>query len=153
MVFCELLLSHLQVLLAALISGAVAYVIWLSLRSKILFFGLTWYAAPMIPASHLVVIGTLVAERLMYVPLAGWSIFLGYVCQRMSGKIAWRKLVALVVIVGVCSALAARTVVRNRDWENNEVLFTRTLEIAPNSLKARSTTAPTLWLFSYSRLH
>ncbi len=72
-----------QVLLAFLIGCAAAFVIWQSLRSKskLLLFGLSWYAAPMIPATHLLVIGTLVAERLLYVPLAGWSIFLGYVCK------------------------------------------------------------------------
>jgi hypothetical protein len=126
-----------QVLLATLISGAVALYIWKSLRSRVLLFALTWYAAPMIPSSHLTVIGTLVAERLLYVPLAGWSIFLGYVLQHVSGRVLWRKWVALAVIVGVCTALAGRTVVRNRDWKNNNVLFTRTLEDAPNSLKAR----------------
>jgi hypothetical protein len=90
----------------------------------------------MLPATHLVgVIGTLIAERLLYVPLLGWAWMIGEGARRVSKNSTKKKIVLLVLLIACCGALGAKTVSRNRDWESNDVLFERTIEVVPNSLK------------------
>lgn len=125
-----------QVAVALLVAGVFLWLAWRALRIRELFFAFSWYVAPMIPATHLVVIGTLVAERLLYVPLLGWSIAVGVLCKRASGNSKGRQLVALVVVIFLCAALAYRGVERNRDWKTQTVLFHRTAEDVPGSVKA-----------------
>ncbi len=126
-----------QVALAAAAVALVGWLAWRSLRDTRLLYPLSWYAAPLLPATHVVgVIGTLVAERLLYLPCLGWAWLLGELARRATRKrsAAWTVGV-LVLLVGCCGALGARTVQRNGDWKNNEVLFHETLKVAPNSLK------------------
>ena len=82
------------------------------------------------------VIGTLVAERLLYVPCLGWAWLLGELSRRLTRKrSALWTVGVLLLLFGCCGALGARTVQRNQDWKSNEVLFQETLKVAPNSLK------------------
>ncbi len=110
-------LFTVQVAVAALIALAVLAVAWRALRDREVMFGLAWYIAPMLPATHVMVIGTLVAERLLYVPLIGWSVVAGIVCRRACGNVQWRQALALALVLCACSLLATRAVVRNRDWQ------------------------------------
>ena len=129
-----------EVALAAAATASVALLAWSAWKKGgETMMAVSWYVAPMLPATHLFgVIGTLVAERLLYIPLLGWAWLLGLMSDRWlcRNQSAWRTAAVLVLLVACCGALSARTVSRNRDWQSNEVLFNRTLQVAPNSLKA-----------------
>ncbi len=131
-------LFEFKVVLAAAATSLVAWVGYRSLRDTRLLYPLSWYVAPLVPATHLVgVIGTLVAERLLYIPLLGWAWLIGEFSRRLTHKQPlWKTVAVLVLLVACCGALGARTVQRNTDWKNNEVLFQETLKVVPNSLKA-----------------
>jgi hypothetical protein len=88
-----------------------------------------------LPAMHLFVIGTLVAERLLYVPVLGYSLLVGLLCSFLVGKQRWSQLAVGLVVLCALVVLSARTVARNRDWQSDKVLFERTSKDAPRSIK------------------
>lgn len=123
--------------LAALATALVTWIVWKSLTDKRILFAASWYVAPMLPATHFLgVIGTLVAERLLYVPLLGWAILMGEGAKRVSKGSKPLKIAVLALAVVGCGALGYRTITRNRDWKSNEVLFHETAKVVPNSIKA-----------------
>jgi tetratricopeptide (TPR) repeat protein len=114
----------------------------LSLRSShwhaVLLVSLSWYIVPFIPASQVLFQpGTVIAERVLYLPsigicfLASWVLFA-----------AWRKgfinkKVFLAVCLFILLAYSARTLVRNRDWHSQVALFKSASSVCPGSGKAR----------------
>jgi tetratricopeptide (TPR) repeat protein len=83
-------------------------------------------------ANVLVVIGTIMAERLVYLPSLGWCLVAGWVVAEIARR--WRR-PALVALGIVLCLLAARTYVRNQDWWDNEAAHTAAVRTAPASAK------------------
>ena len=73
-------------------------------------------------------IGTIMGERLAYVPSLGLALLLAILLARSRH---WKT-----VLVVVALAFGARTVVRNLDWLNPDRFYTKMLETSPNSAKA-----------------
>ncbi|MCC6129631.1 MAG: tetratricopeptide repeat protein [Acidobacteria bacterium] len=91
--------------------------------------GMGFYALTFLPAGNLLFpIGTLMAERLAYVPSLG-------IAALMAG-LALRHRFGFVPLLLVTVLYPARTAVRNLDWRNAEVFYTRLVESSPNSSKA-----------------
>ena len=97
------------------------------------------------PASNfLIPIGTIMGERLFYLPSAGLCLLAGVGWQQVG---EWRRgttslqrvrWVGVALMAAVIVLLSARTVIRNRDWQDHTTLFLRALEVAPNSAKVHS---------------
>jgi protein O-mannosyl-transferase len=89
-------------------------------------------------ANILVPIGTIMGERLAYLPSAGfcllvalgWSWLLGH--GQQSDR---RRTLAFGVLVAVLAALAVRTSLRNLDWKNNRALYSSAVVAVPRSAK------------------
>lgn len=86
-------------------------------------------------------IGTIMGERLFFLPSAGLCLLAGVGWQRVG---EWRQGVSSfkrvrrmgLGLVGVIVVLfAARTVVRNRDWRDEQALFESAMRVSPNSAK------------------
>lgn len=93
-------------------------------------------------ASNLVIpIGTVKAERLLYLPSVGCVLLAGVLLQQFRPKRAWLRagLVALITVT-----FAARTWARNGDWQNNLTLFEAAVEAEPESAKAHHDLGVTL---------
>ena len=94
--------------------------------------GTLYFAGFAVTANIFTPIGTIMAERLAYVPSAGlclvyaWAWWWFYRRQR---QFAWA---ALIIVVG---ALGIRTIVRNRDWKDNLTLWSADARAVPNSAK------------------
>jgi tetratricopeptide (TPR) repeat protein len=96
--------------------AAVLFLVPLSLTANILF-----------------PIGTIKAERLLYLPSAGWCLLLAWtLCVLLRDHRTARVLLTLVLV----SAGAARTYARNRDWRDNIALFEAAVQASPDSAKA-----------------
>jgi hypothetical protein len=100
------------------------------------------------PASNLLVpIGTLMGERLFYLPLAGLCLLAGLAYERIMRSVAGsashsgRILVLRFALVAVCLAMTVRTMARNRDWVSSETLFRSAAQVVPNSAKAHAALA------------
>jgi tetratricopeptide (TPR) repeat protein len=79
-------------------------------------------------ANLVVPIGTLMAERLLFLPSAGLCLALGSRLAR-AGRAGWAAALLLAALG------AALTVVRNRDWRDQFGLFEATAKLAPRSVK------------------
>ena len=98
-----------------------------------------------LPASNLLFpTGTIMAERLMYLPSLGlialFTIGLFAAARRFGSRAA--AVIAVVLIVG---GLAGRTWLRNPAWTDDVSLWTAAVEASPNSAKAHRALAEALY--------
>lgn len=94
----------------------------------------SWLVMPALLVVNLLFpIGTTMAERLMYVPMVGYSV-LGSLCFLLFGR-RWPK-AAVGVGVVLLIALGKNTVLRNRDWKSDLTLFQSAVNVVPQSAKA-----------------
>jgi tetratricopeptide (TPR) repeat protein len=127
-------LAGLTVLLAL---AALFWVCWRSRERNVRFasFAILWFLATLAPVLNAHWVGDNVfTERYLYLPSVGvaWLVGLGAtkLWSRAGARPAPRWALALVAVT-VGMLYAARIVVRDRDWNNDIVLFTRTLEFEP----------------------
>src|SRR5690348_12158351 len=92
----------------------------------------------LLPASNLLFpIGTIMAERLLYLPLVGWLACLVLLVER------FRR--GEVVIAVVVAAFAMRTWVRNLDWKDDFTMARASIAASPNSFKTHRLLAVALF--------
>lgn len=130
-----------QALLALLVYAGAAVLAVLSYRrAKPLFFFIGFFFAAVAPTANLLVlIGTIMAERTLYLPSvaiagclawAGWNVWLRIHVQRPFASAA-----AIALLAAICVALGARTLVRNADWFDERSLWESAVATAPASYK------------------
>jgi tetratricopeptide (TPR) repeat protein len=124
-------------LAAVVVLAAIAVTAWLMRRrAPVIAFGAAFFLTALVVTSNLVIaIGTIKAERLVYLPSFGWCLAVGWWLRRAIGN---RLGTSAVAVAAGLALLAARTVVRNDDWRDNFTLFTRTVESAPASVRANA---------------
>jgi protein O-mannosyl-transferase len=122
-----------------LVLGAVAFF----RRHRPLALGLTITFLFFLPAANIVVfIGTIMGERLFYLPVAGLSLAFGAAWDRVtrmlspSARARWGLTVGVGAAILLLAPLTLRTIARNRDWESNETLFASTVRARPGNAKA-----------------
>ena len=129
-------LAGLVVLLAL---AALFLVCWRSRERNVRFasFGIVWFFATLAPVlnAHLLA-ANVFTERYLYLPSVGVAWLVGFGASKLWCRAGPRPeqrralLLAGVAVGGLC---AARIVIRNRDWNNDIVLYTRTLELSPDA--------------------
>jgi tetratricopeptide (TPR) repeat protein len=109
--------------------------------SKEIFFGLWWFLITLFPVYNLIEIYHPLAERYLYLPIIGFCLVIPVAINAAAKKRfanpATVNVGTLVPIVAILIFYAAATLARNRDWQNNFVLWTKTVQSSPNSLVAR----------------
>jgi hypothetical protein len=105
-------------------------------RSKPVFFFIAFFFATLAPTSNLVIlIGTIMAERFLYLPSIGFAgclvVIVYAVCRRF--PVAAPAALALVSV-----AFAARTFTRNFDWFDDRSLWTSAAQACPASYKTHT---------------
>jgi tetratricopeptide (TPR) repeat protein len=106
-------------------------------------FAVLWFLATLAPVLNAHWVGEDVfTERYLYLPSVGaaWLFGLGVskLWSRVAARPAQRRALMLTGVV-VAALFAVRIVIRNRDWNNEIVLFSRTLALFPqNSIVANS---------------
>jgi tetratricopeptide (TPR) repeat protein len=111
-------------------------------RTPAAFF-IAFFFAALAPVSNLIVlIGSIMAERFMYLPsvgLAGCAVVIIRTVSRRFWSMHPITGEALPAAVGlVCLTLAARTYARNLDWHDDLTLWTSTLSSYPESARAHN---------------
>ncbi len=107
----------------------VAAVLLLRRRAPLVAFGIAWFLVTLLPVVQIVPFHELAAEHHLYLASVGLCLAAGVALPR------WP--VALGVGVALLVALAARTVLRNRDWKDAETLWTATARDAPRCARAQ----------------
>jgi hypothetical protein len=94
--------------------------------------GVIYFAGFATTANILIPSGTIMADRLAYLPSAGFCLLLA-LCwnwvRRKKEYLAWGVLAVIVV------AFSVRTIVRNRDWKDAFSLYSAAARDVPNSVK------------------
>jgi len=124
----------------ALCLGVAAAAAWAFFRNRPVFFFLALFLVALAPTSNVLLpIGTIMAERFLYLPALG---FAG--CVAIGLRAASRRLpawAAPILLGAICAAFAARTYARNLDWATELSLMTSAAEAAPGSFKPHSSLA------------
>lgn len=97
--------------------------------------GALWFLAALAPVSNFAVqIGTVFAERYLYIPSIGLAVALAgaavIAADKLRGPVRYAPVAALVVVCGVWAWLAADAV---RPWHNSGTLWARALQIDPEN--------------------
>ncbi len=119
---------------AAFVLALWVWAIWAQ-RKEWVLAGAIYLAGFAVTANILVATGTIMGERLAYLPSAGFCLLIALLWTRLEKhqqRFAWTLLAVAVV------ALAARTVVRNRDWRDNYTLFAAGVRAVPESAKVHA---------------
>ncbi|XP_061773927.1 protein O-mannosyl-transferase TMTC2 [Nerophis ophidion] len=106
----------------------------LPITENVVAFSLGLLAIPFLPATNLFFyVGFVIAERVLYIPSMGFCLLVAVglrsLCVRLRHKSSKALLVygsaALILLFGV------KTVLRNRDWENEEMLYKSGISVNP----------------------
>ncbi|RKY18582.1 MAG: hypothetical protein DRQ55_12950 [Planctomycetota bacterium] len=109
-------------------------------RSPALGWGLLMFTGCAIFTSNMIMpIGTVFAERLMYLPTLGAAVALAVVCDRLLGtaRNARPNPLALVLVVVALGALGQRTYTRNQDFKDSLTLFKTAEAVTPKSARVQ----------------
>ena len=100
-------------------------------RHKVVCFFMVFFFAALAPTSNLVIlIGSIMAERFLYLPSVGFAGCLVWAIYR-------RPRMAPAVLALICAALAVRTYARNIDWLDDQSLWASAAKVCPASYKTR----------------
>jgi tetratricopeptide (TPR) repeat protein len=125
--------------LAALLLGSGVLVVAVAReRAKPeLAFGVLFFATAFVTTANVFfAIGTILAERVAYLPSAGFALVLS---SALLGGTAARVVPSarrIAVFLAIALLYAARTVVRNPVWDSDDTLFADTVRTSPGSAKA-----------------
>ncbi|MBA4150039.1 MAG: tetratricopeptide repeat protein [Verrucomicrobia bacterium] len=138
--------SSAQVALAlGLIAAISVGAFWLARKQPFIFVGWCWFLGTLVPVIGIVQVGAqAIADRYMYVPMIGLSIFLiwpfaGFVRQKK--KFAPLASVVAAIVLIACLFASSKQI---GHWQNSEAIFARTISVDPVNVVGRVMLANTL---------
>ena len=122
--------------------------VWLWRTARPLSFALLWMGATLGPVLNARWMPAQVfAERYLYLPSVGFCWLIGWAVAKLwrevrsgspsAARALLRQAIAITLAVVAC-LYAIRTVERNRDWRDDEVLYRKTLEAQPDAQVIRT---------------
>lgn len=102
-------------------------------------FALLLFALPLLPVSNLLFpIGTILAERLLYLPSAGTCLLAGIAVAPLLDDrgTSWRR-AALLGVAIVTALFALRGLGRFRDWRDDRSIFAAAILLYPDNVRAQ----------------
>jgi Flp pilus assembly protein TadD len=123
--------------LVALLVGAGVVVAWK--RFPAAAFALLLFALPLLPVANLLFpIGTILAERLLYLPSAGACLLAGLaLAPWLEAERSGRRRIALAGLAIVTILMAARGAWRFRDWRDDRTIFAAAIRLYPDNVRAQ----------------
>ncbi len=123
-------------------------------RARLASFGLVWLLvtlAPVLNARWMA--GNVFTERYLYLPSVGFCWIVGWALARSWVGVGGRAPMQYIgarpaIVVGlaiVSAACVLRIVTRNHDWQNDILLFTRTLAVQPDAWQIHNNLGVTYW--------
>lgn len=127
-------------LIGLLILGViVVMLVWRKTRGTGFGLAAAMFLFPYLIISNIFLpIGTIMGERLMYFPSLGLVVVLAVLFNFVFRKQGFYKKAGYSIVAIILVFYGARTVIRNKDWRNNETLFKAAAAESPNSLLTRT---------------
>jgi Flp pilus assembly protein TadD len=110
---------------------------WSWRRGGRLGLGLAVAAIALLPVSHLVPFRELLAEHYLYVPMIGVALAVSGILDDAAARWPARRGALVAATAVVLSALATRSVIRNRDFRDRVTLWSATVAVAPRCARAQ----------------
>lgn len=104
----------------------------LVIRRSLLGLAIAWYLIALAPALVAIVTDAEFAERRLYLPLVGVALVLPWLIANGIEDSRIRKAIAAITLA-VAVVAGAGTFTRNRDWQDEETLWTAAAEVAPDA--------------------
>ncbi|MGH9144824.1 MAG: protein O-mannosyl-transferase TMTC1-related protein, partial [Vicinamibacterales bacterium] len=116
------------------------------LAQRVAFFSAAFAFVTFLPASNLLFpTGTIMAERLMYLPSIGLVALLAIALLAAAARVFGSPGLAILAVAVLASGLSYRTWTRNPDWRDDVALWTSAVHAAPSSAKAHRALAEALY--------
>jgi tetratricopeptide (TPR) repeat protein len=110
-------------------------------RARPVFFFIAFFFAAMAPTANLLLlIGTIMAERVLYLPSVGfagciaWAGWQAY--QRLRPRWPALRIAFPAALATVCLVLCGRTFARNFDWYSDQTLWASAVKVSPASYRS-----------------
>lgn len=103
------------------------------LRNEEVFMALVILIVPFLPASGIVKVGFVIAERILYVPSLGFVFLIAIGVDKLRRKIDQRILYSFTTLI--CLIFIFKTRHRSSEWMSEESLFESGLEVCPRNAK------------------
>ena len=130
-------LADSRVLIAIAVVGGSWWAIWRLLAShRWAAFGACWFFVTLLPVAQIIPHHEIVAEHYLYLPSIGVCLAAAMLVEGLLERVRQRRAVAAVFAL-VVLLLGFRTVIRTRDWKDDLTLWTKTVQTAPASARAR----------------
>ena len=114
--------------------GAWTWALWKRRRGLILAGGI-YFGGFAVTANILMPTGTIMGERLAYLPSAGFCLLAALGWNWLRER---ERTVALAALTAVVAAFSMRAMVRNQDWRDNLSLYSAGVHVSPGSAKMHS---------------
>jgi Tfp pilus assembly protein PilF len=122
----------LPALLAAMAAtGAWIWAVW-KRRSGLILAGGIYLGGFAVTANILMPTGTIMGERLAYLPSAGFCLLAALGWNWLRSR---QRTVAVAAAAAIIAAFGMRTMVRNLDWRDNMSLYSAGVRVSPGSAK------------------
>jgi len=109
--------------------GAIA---WGYFKNKKIFFWLLFFIITLLPTITPLKISWIVAERYVYLGTLGIIVCVAMFFDRFIKLNENSKMVGYFALVIIVASLSVRTIIRNRDWKNEDTLWLATAKVAPS---------------------
>jgi tetratricopeptide (TPR) repeat protein len=112
-------------------------------RSKTTSFGIWWFLVTLFPVYNLIQIYNPFAERYLYIPLFGLCLVVAIFLEFVMDRFSFTRSPAIKVLIILCIVVfySIISINRNKDWKDSFSLWTKTLEVEPNSFRAHGNLA------------
>jgi Tfp pilus assembly protein PilF len=108
------------------------FILFLNFRTnKYISFGIIWFLITLLPTSNIIPIGTLVADRYMYLPSIGFFLLISVTLVKYKKTFLY-SLFFLIIF------LSLLTIKQNKVWENNFTFWTHNLKHEPRDAIAHN---------------
>jgi Flp pilus assembly protein TadD len=127
-----------RALASVAILAAFGYCLILCLNTRpIAAFGGAWFVIALAPVSQIVPHHEIMAEHFLYLPSVGFFLFVAAIADPLADRLLPAPAVYGVGAV-ILLLLALRTVWRNADWKDDLTIWSKTVQTAPDSARARN---------------
>ena len=128
-------LGAIRILACAALLGAITLAAWLQRKPRPwLLVGWLWFVGMLVPVLGLVQVGMQArADRYTYLPLVGLSIATAWGVTELARARGLPRRALGAAALGAVAALAVATRVQLRHWKDTVTLFSRAVEVSPES--------------------
>jgi tetratricopeptide (TPR) repeat protein len=126
-----------------IVLGLIIFSFFIFKHSKATSLGIWWFFITLFPVYNLIEIYNPFAERYLYIPLFGFCLVVSILAESLLNRVSFPRAGVFKFAVVLCVVVfyAMISIPRNRDWRDSYSLWTKTLEIAPNSVRAHGNLA------------